>query len=101
MLPEKLQIVKPIEGSQTLQHWQYLATPTLGCLFEERPGIRVKGNYDDRRLKINNSNSNLQVGVNKKDSGLSFNPNDTDEGKLSIKIHILIYSLNNYKKKII
>lgn len=42
ILPEKLQIVKPIEGSQTLQHWQYLATPNLGCLFENRPGISIK-----------------------------------------------------------
>lgn len=45
--PEKLQIVKPIEGSQTLQHWQYLATPNLGCLFENRPGISIKGNSSD------------------------------------------------------
>ena len=29
-LPEKLQIVKPMEGSQTLHHWSQLATPTLG-----------------------------------------------------------------------
>lgn len=29
-LPEKLQIVKQIEGSQTLHHWSQLATPTLG-----------------------------------------------------------------------
>ena len=42
-LPEKLQIVKPLEGSQTLQHWQQLATPNLGCLFETRPGISIKG----------------------------------------------------------
>jgi len=34
--------VKPIEGSQTLQHWQHLARPNLGCLFEARPGISVK-----------------------------------------------------------
>uniref|UniRef100_A0A336LLR6 CSON011190 protein n=1 Tax=Culicoides sonorensis TaxID=179676 RepID=A0A336LLR6_CULSO len=42
-LPEKLQIVKPIEGSQTLFHWQKLATPTLGGLLEERLGVAVKG----------------------------------------------------------
>ncbi len=42
MLPEKLQIVKPIEGSQTLHHWQQLARPNLGCLFESRPGIQLK-----------------------------------------------------------
>ena len=33
-VPEKLQIVKPIEGSQTLHHWTRLATPTLGGLLE-------------------------------------------------------------------
>lgn len=41
LLPEKLQIVKPIEGSQTLQHWQQLARPNLGCLFETRPGMCI------------------------------------------------------------
>lgn len=29
-LPEKLQIVKPLEGSSTLQIWSTLATPHLG-----------------------------------------------------------------------
>lgn len=38
-LPEKIQIVKPIEGSQTLQYWQQLAKPNLGCVLEPRPGI--------------------------------------------------------------
>ncbi|XP_054000970.1 trafficking kinesin-binding protein milt isoform X2 [Hylaeus anthracinus] len=42
-LPEKLQIVKPIEGSQTLHHWTQLATPTLGGLLEERPGVKTRG----------------------------------------------------------
>ncbi|XP_012236484.1 trafficking kinesin-binding protein milt isoform X1 [Bombus impatiens] len=42
-VPEKLQIVKPIEGSQTLHHWTRLATPTLGCLLEERPGVKTRG----------------------------------------------------------
>ncbi|XP_014203502.1 trafficking kinesin-binding protein milt isoform X2 [Copidosoma floridanum] len=42
-LPEKLQIVKPIEGSQTLHHWSQLATPSLGGLLEDRPGIRTRG----------------------------------------------------------
>lgn len=32
-IPEKLQIVKPIEGSQTLHHWSQLATPTLSNYF--------------------------------------------------------------------
>ncbi|XP_029052654.2 trafficking kinesin-binding protein milt isoform X2 [Osmia bicornis bicornis] len=42
-IPEKLQIVKPIEGSQTLHHWSQLATPTLGGLLEERPGVKTRG----------------------------------------------------------
>ena len=47
MMPEKLQIVKPLEGSQTLQQWQKLGTPNLACLFEARPGISIKGNSPD------------------------------------------------------
>ncbi|XP_065213636.1 trafficking kinesin-binding protein milt isoform X2 [Planococcus citri] len=42
-LPDKLQIVKPIEGSQTLHHWSQLATPSLGGLLDERPGIKTRG----------------------------------------------------------
>ncbi|KAG1683551.1 Trafficking kinesin-binding protein 1 [Nymphon striatum] len=43
--PEKLQIVKPIEGSATLLKWQKLATPHLGCLSEVRPGVMIKGDF--------------------------------------------------------
>ncbi|XP_037913728.1 trafficking kinesin-binding protein milt isoform X3 [Hermetia illucens] len=42
-LPERLQIVKPMEGSQTLHHWSRLATPNLSGLLEERPGVQVRG----------------------------------------------------------
>lgn len=42
-LPDKLQIVKPLEGSQTLQQWTQLATPTLGGLLDERPGVKIRG----------------------------------------------------------
>ncbi|MCL4140760.1 UNVERIFIED_CONTAM: hypothetical protein GTU68_049944, partial [Idotea baltica] len=42
-LPQKLQIVKPIEGSLTLHQWSRLATPHLGGLLEEREGIAMKG----------------------------------------------------------
>ncbi|XP_055946906.1 trafficking kinesin-binding protein 1-like isoform X2 [Argiope bruennichi] len=41
--PEKLQIIKPLEGSQTLHHWQRLATPHLGGIFESRPGVKIRG----------------------------------------------------------
>ncbi|XP_025114585.1 trafficking kinesin-binding protein 1-like isoform X2 [Pomacea canaliculata] len=47
--PEKLQIVKPLEGSVTLQHWQRLAQPHLGGLFERREGVQVRG---ERKLDL-------------------------------------------------
>uniref|UniRef100_A0A8C2CLK0 Trafficking kinesin protein 1 n=1 Tax=Cyprinus carpio TaxID=7962 RepID=A0A8C2CLK0_CYPCA len=42
-LPEKLQIVKPLEGSATLHAWQLLAQPHLGGLLDTRPGVVTKG----------------------------------------------------------
>ncbi|KAJ0000163.1 hypothetical protein NQD34_012005 [Periophthalmus magnuspinnatus] len=42
-LPEKLQIVKPLEGSATLHAWQQLAQPHLGGLLDHRPGVVTKG----------------------------------------------------------
>ncbi|KAK3708096.1 hypothetical protein QZH41_019179, partial [Actinostola sp. cb2023] len=41
-LPEKLEIVKPIKGSVTLQQWKKLASPSMK-LEEQRPGVHVKG----------------------------------------------------------
>ncbi|XP_069082165.1 trafficking kinesin-binding protein 2 isoform X2 [Pleurodeles waltl] len=43
LLPEKLQIVKPLEGSQTLHQWQQLAQPNLGTILDPRPGVVTKG----------------------------------------------------------
>uniref|UniRef100_A0A8C4Z8L4 Trafficking protein, kinesin binding 2 n=1 Tax=Gadus morhua TaxID=8049 RepID=A0A8C4Z8L4_GADMO len=42
-LPERLQIVKPMEGSLTLHHWQQLAQPHLATLLDPRPGVVTKG----------------------------------------------------------
>lgn len=42
-LPEKLQIVKPMEGSQTLHQWSQLAQPSFAGLLDERPGVKVRG----------------------------------------------------------
>ncbi|TRY56880.1 hypothetical protein DNTS_028946 [Danionella cerebrum] len=42
-LPEKLQIVKPLEGSATLHAWQQLAQPHLGGILDPRPGVMTKG----------------------------------------------------------
>uniref|UniRef100_A0A8C8B729 Huntingtin-associated protein 1 n=1 Tax=Otus sunia TaxID=257818 RepID=A0A8C8B729_9STRI len=41
-LPDKLQIVKPLEGSVTLHHWQQLARPNLGGILVPRPGVLTK-----------------------------------------------------------
>ena len=42
-LPDKLRIVKPLEGSLTLHQWQRLAKPSLGGIFEERKGVVQRG----------------------------------------------------------
>lgn len=44
-LPEKLQIVKPIEGSHTLHQWSQLAQPTFGGILEERPGVKIRFDF--------------------------------------------------------
>ncbi|XP_041087430.1 trafficking kinesin-binding protein 1-like isoform X4 [Polyodon spathula] len=41
-LPDRLQIVKPLEGSMTLHHWQQLAQPNLGGILDPRPGVLTK-----------------------------------------------------------
>jgi hypothetical protein len=55
-LPEKLQIVKPLEGSSTLQVWSALAQPHLGNLLEKRPGVqtRVESSMGDMGLQVEN-----------------------------------------------
>lgn len=40
---KKLELVMPMEGSHTLHHWNRLATPSLDGLFEERPGVKIRG----------------------------------------------------------
>ncbi|CRL05122.1 CLUMA_CG017968, isoform A [Clunio marinus] len=47
-LPKKLEIIKPLEGSQTLNHWSRLATPTMGRLLEDNERIKVRG---EKRLE--------------------------------------------------
>ncbi|XP_064598299.1 trafficking kinesin-binding protein 1-like [Liolophura sinensis] len=48
-LPKKLQIVKPLEGSETLHQWQRLATPSLTKLLEERDGVYSRHEQDSER----------------------------------------------------
>lgn len=47
-MPKKLEIVKPMEGSMTLNQWKGLATPTFGGLLQDNVHIKVKG---ERRLE--------------------------------------------------
>uniref|UniRef100_A0A0L8GPT1 HAP1 N-terminal domain-containing protein n=2 Tax=Octopus bimaculoides TaxID=37653 RepID=A0A0L8GPT1_OCTBM len=55
-IPEKLQIVKPMEGSVTLKHWQQLAQPHMTGIFESRPGVQIKG---ERKLDLEEEVYNL------------------------------------------
>ncbi|KAG5670205.1 hypothetical protein PVAND_000483 [Polypedilum vanderplanki] len=42
-MPKKLEIVKPLEGSMTLNQWKGLATPTFGGLLQENVHVKVRG----------------------------------------------------------
>ncbi|KAK0150720.1 Trafficking kinesin-binding protein 1 [Merluccius polli] len=48
-LPDRLQIVKPLEGSATLHQWQQLAMPNLAGILQPRPGVLTK---DFRELEV-------------------------------------------------
>ena len=65
-LPDKLRIIKPLEGSLTLHQWQRLAKPSLEGIFEERKGIVMRGS------RANN---------------LTITEEDQISGKLIISIH--------------
>lgn len=41
--PKKLEIVKPMEGSFTLNHWKGLATPAMSGLLNENERVKVRG----------------------------------------------------------
>ena len=45
-LHSNLNVVKPIEGSRTLQHWQSLDTPYIGNLHVAQTGVKMKGVKD-------------------------------------------------------
>ena len=42
-MPDKLRIIKPLEGSITLNQWQKLAKPSLDGIFEEHKGVVMRG----------------------------------------------------------
>ncbi|RWS16376.1 Trafficking kinesin-binding protein 1-like protein, partial [Dinothrombium tinctorium] len=41
-IPNKLRIVKPMEGSETLNKWRKLATPHLGVILENHSGVQSR-----------------------------------------------------------
>ncbi|XP_070507424.1 trafficking kinesin-binding protein milt-like isoform X2 [Chironomus tepperi] len=47
-MPKKLEIVKPLEGSMTLNQWKGLATPTFGGLLQDNVHVKVRG---ERKLE--------------------------------------------------
>lgn len=70
--PEKLQIVKPLEGSVTLLKWKLMASPQLGgatSFFSDasRPGVHVKGwkaaGIVDKENQERNENSGGSLGL--------------------------------------
>ncbi|XP_067869175.1 trafficking kinesin-binding protein 1-like [Heterodontus francisci] len=65
--PDKLKIVKPLEGSVTLHQWQQLAQPNLGGILDPRPGVLTK---DFRQLDI--------------DTGEVYNLNDFEEDETDL-----------------
>ncbi|XP_044525335.1 trafficking kinesin-binding protein 2 [Gracilinanus agilis] len=42
-MSQKLELLFPHAGSQTLHHWQQLAQPNLGTILDPRPGVITKG----------------------------------------------------------
>ncbi|XP_060113095.1 trafficking kinesin-binding protein 2 [Heteronotia binoei] len=71
LLPEKLQIVKPLEGSQTLFHWQQLAQPNLGTILDPRPGVVTKGFTPLSQDDVYHL-SDLEEDEEEKDEGITF-----------------------------
>ncbi|CRL00359.1 CLUMA_CG013630, isoform B [Clunio marinus] len=41
--PKRLEIVKPLEGSYTLNHWKGLATPAMSGLLHDNERVKVRG----------------------------------------------------------
>ena len=65
-IPDKLKIIKPLEGSITLNHWQNLAKPSLNGVFEERSaGIVMRGSKTTNYITeiFNQETKAIETGV--------------------------------------
>ena len=83
-LPDKLRLVKPMEGSLTLHHWQRLAVPHLGNILEERAGVKVKGEQAPR-LPRGHAGAATQDGEEDDDDNLILSDCEANEGFLMAK----------------
>ncbi|XP_066431532.1 trafficking kinesin-binding protein 2 isoform X2 [Eleutherodactylus coqui] len=81
LLPEKLQIVKPLEGSQTLHHWQQLAQPNLGTILDPRPGVLTKG------FKPLPEDAEYRLCDLEEDEKEEEYEDEDDEGGITFKVH--------------
>jgi hypothetical protein len=62
-IPDKLRIIKPVEGSITLNHWQNLAKPSLNSVFEERSaGIVMRGSKTTNCI-FNEKTKAIETGI--------------------------------------
>ena len=65
-IPDKLRIIKPLEGSITLNHWQNLAKPSLNGVFEERSaGIVMRGSKTTNYIAkiLNEKTKAIETGI--------------------------------------
>ncbi|XP_061736905.1 trafficking kinesin-binding protein 1 isoform X1 [Nerophis ophidion] len=74
-LPDRLQIVKPLEGSVTLHQWQQLARPNLGGILHPRPGVLTK---DFRELEVDIQHVYSLNDLEEDEPDLSLLPGTTD-----------------------
>lgn len=51
-MPKKLEIVKPLEGSVTLNQWKGLATPTFYGLLQDNVHVKVRGERNLEELGV-------------------------------------------------
>lgn len=57
---KKLEFVKLFEGSNTLNRWNKLATPTIDGLLDERPGVAIRGGQRLKQLKMPTASDSSQ-----------------------------------------
>nr|XP_061802815.1 trafficking kinesin-binding protein 2-like [Nerophis lumbriciformis] len=83
-LPEKLQIVKPMEGSLTLHHWQQLAKPHLATILDPHPGVVTKGFRplaQDAVYRLNDMEEDGEDEVHREGEGVVLEKGAAERGK--------------------